>query len=250
VTSQALIFYGGISASGPMYVGSNKSSVGYANSISLQTPSATQVGDLVLVFASGSDYSDNGFTWSCTNRPVTEIKDANSAPNLYFAYHIATKAGAISYSLSASDSGYLRAMTVVYRNAKYEKFTYASRNSPSSVNLSITTDSLPANIVGFAASLRSSINWSVTNTDKKIFVKDSGYPVTLGFIQNDTSATFQDFDISGMNGSKFEGIIVSVIPVAYVPPVPPTPSESDYWASWTTQSYGWEELVYTDWWAS
>lgn len=136
-------------------------------------------------------------------------------------------------------------MTVVYRNAKYEKFTYASRSSPSSVNLSITTDSLPANIVGFAASLRSSINWSVTNIDKKIFVKDSGYPVTLGFIQNDTTTTLQDFLVSGMNGSKFEGIVVSVVPIAYVPP-----ADSNYWSVWTTQSYGWEELVYTDWWAS
>lgn len=191
----------------PVYVGVNSAVTNSVSNISVDTPSTTQVGDLLLFFASSTN--NGAHTWNMSPA-VTEIQDSNAVPNLYFGYTTATAAGTSTYTLTASKTANLRIVTVVYRYSKYETYNYSAPGSPSSTAISLTPASTGSVIVGYAVANQGSITWSVTNSQFNPYTNSNTTPVSICFLKENITTT-QSFTISGMSGSQpFQAILVGI----------------------------------------
>lgn len=244
MTAQQLLLNGTSTATGPIYIGFNKNRNTNASRVKVLTPSTTQVGDLILLFATGASNASTSISWSCTNTSVTEVKDAGAAPNLYFGYGYAATSGAISYQLISTVSSDLRLVAIVYRNAVCDRYTYTSSSGSTTVNLLLDASGYPAAIAGFGAALRGSATWTISNGATVLWNAGGSYPVAVAFKKDDI-VDYQNFAITGQLSSVFQGILVSITTSAYTPPA----ESVDYWSDWPTQIYSWQESVVNEWWA-
>ena len=206
MTIQQMLLSGG--SLPPAYVGVNYNARTTAGTtLSITTPSNTQIGDLLLFF--GSSAGGGSHTWSSSNS-VTEVQDSNALPNLYFGYRAAAAAGSAPFNFSTSTSSFSQIVVVAYRYASYKTYSYATSLNQQTTNLSLSPTQANSTLVGHAVADQSNVTWSVNNSASIIQSVNNSKPVIVTF-KKDLVSTSQTFTV-GTNFNTFQGVLVAIGP--------------------------------------
>lgn len=192
------------------YIGYSQSlSSGDVASITLSAPSATQAGDLVVLFGSAVK-GGNSRQWSVSG--VTEVQDSLVDPNLYVGYKYATAAGE-TYTMLVNSAASLSVFAIAYRNANYSAYSFVSPGEVSSASIAITPSASGASIAGFGHNPSSGIAWSFTETAPATSTKlTTGLNPYVLFKKDDVSGSLT-YTFTGLASSRNTQIaLVSLLP--------------------------------------
>lgn len=192
------------------YVGYSQSlSNGDVASITLSAPSATQAGDLIVLFGSAVK-GGNSRQWSVSG--VTEVQDSLVDPNLYVGYRYATAASE-TYTMLVNNDASLSVFAIAYRNARYGAYSFVSPGEVSSASISITPSASGASVAGFGHNPSSGISWSFTETAPQTSTKlTTGLKPYVLFKKDDVSGSLT-YTFTGLASSRNTQIaLVSLLP--------------------------------------